>query len=151
MATRAKRGAPNSADGSGSTKSGTHKTPQSHCTTDLDAVTGESASDIIGSDWTFVSVPELRSSAADGSSSDAVLLRRRIFSEREHRARARANREYQMTGDVNVFRHFLAPFVRSDKTKELGPWEWSEAVERWFRVEKSSGSIIWAPLPESFI
>ncbi|KAK0709474.1 hypothetical protein B0T26DRAFT_407377 [Lasiosphaeria miniovina] len=119
--------------------------------TPVKPVTGESASDIIWLDWTFVSVPELRSSAADGSSSDAVLLRRRIFSGREHRARARANREYQMTGDVNVFRPFLAPFVRSDKTKELGPWEWSEAVERWFRVEKSTGSILWAPLPESFI
>ncbi|KAK3381326.1 hypothetical protein B0H63DRAFT_200651 [Podospora didyma] len=147
VSNKVKDGVERLADSSVSDKQGLSEL-SSRCTNNTMAKTDEIES-VAGSDWTLVSVPDQNCSPI-GCSDDAVLLKQRLLKEKESQAREQAIEEYQKTGDIKVFQQFIAPFVQSDK-KELGPWMWSQDVERWWREEKSTGLILWAPTLDSFI
>ncbi|KAK3939111.1 hypothetical protein QBC46DRAFT_154442 [Diplogelasinospora grovesii] len=82
----------------------------------------------------------------------ASLARHRKLVEEEQLSRKRATDYCQKTGDISVFKPFLAPFVKTadNKPQDLGPWTWSRNYQRWFRENNNTGSILWAPLPDSF-
>lgn len=76
---------------------------------------------------------------------------RRRLRESEEMARRKAIAKYQLTNDPEVFRPFLAPFIASGEHKgELGEWQWDAEVERYWRMNKTTGTKVWEPLWESF-
>ena len=62
-----------------------------------------------------------------------------------------AREEFKKSGDFRVFYTLLAPFVNGEKKPELGDWTYSKESERWWREDKSTELIIWAPTSESFL
>ncbi|KAK4444643.1 hypothetical protein QBC34DRAFT_180777 [Podospora aff. communis PSN243] len=57
----------------------------------------------------------------------------------------RAREEFRKTGDYKVFQELLAPFRKSGKKRELTDWVFDKEVGRWWRRDKSTELIIWAP------
>jgi len=82
---------------------------------------------------------------------DTALLQHHTLKQSELEKRNIATERYRVTGNVNVFAPFMAPFLGGPNKPDLGPWVWEQSVERWRREHKLNGEIVWGPTDDSFI
>lgn len=58
--------------------------------------------------------------------------------------------EFHKTGDYNAFADFVAPFLKGDGERDLTEWELDTEKGRYWRIDRSTGQVIWAPTMDSF-
>lgn len=96
-------------------------------------------------------VEESIGTQSSGAEPDAGLLRHQESKRGQHQERSIAIKKYLETGDMSVFKPFMAPYIDGPDKPDLGPWVWDELVERWRRKHELNGAIVWAPTDDMFV
>jgi hypothetical protein len=123
----------------------------SHCTTNAETEKTSSAGQSSNTGSRSNTHGKASMNARSLRGPQAAPSKHQLFKEAELRERTAVVDKYKATGDFSVIREFLAPFARGDKKRDLGPWKWDKEVERWFRRNNTTDTIIWAPTYESFM